>query len=483
MRDLQVIDAVAEEIPSAMCDHAAERAVLAAVLLDKTPETFRRVAAVVGEEDFYSPAHAVVWAAIATLVERGTDVDVYTLVAELRRRNRLHTVGGPQAIGELTDDVVTTAHAVAHAGLVADASQRRRLAAVAVQIARAAMDPAREPMRTRDAGLESLRAVRGRGVQVVDAASAVDGVWARIEARTEARERGDAGDLVRFGFAPLDAMSHGGMILGGTYVLAGREGTGKTTAACQIAAGVAERGEGVLYVALEGSAAMIADTFMSYRSGVELTRITRDTHTITHADRDALVAASNAIASWPLHILSGARCPATVAGIEAAARDLSAPPRLIVVDHLLRMDASRAGLKEHERVEEIMPALVKMGERLGVTVLVIAHIGRGELRGGLYARPVAGMLAGGRTIEREAYGVFLLHREDKHPTLRENVGSALVRGVVEVLASKLRGVGDCLYERLRFRGEVQRFEPLPKPGRGGADEDFPDPPPAYGDAE
>ena len=486
MNGMQVIDAVAEDVPTAMCDRAAERAVLAAVMLDDTPATFRRVAAIVGAADFYDPAHSTVWRAIAALVERGEGVDVHTLVAELRRRGRLHTVGGAQFIGQLTDEIPTVAHAVSHAGIVADASQRRRLAEIAVRIARAAMDPTRPVMQTRDVGLEDLRRVRGRATKAVDAVDAVDGVWSRIEARTEARARGVAADLVRFGFDPLDTMSHGGMIIGGTYVLAGREGTGKTTAAVQFAAETAARGEGVLYVAIEGSAAMIGDTLMSYRSGVELTRITRDTHLLTPDDVMAMTSASNAIASWPLRLVSGEHCPTTVASIESAARELDVPPRLIVVDHLLRMDASRSGMKEHERVEEIMPALVKMAERLNAALLLVAHIGRGEMRGGLYSRPMAGMLAGGRTIEREAYGVLILHREDKHPTTKENVGSVLVRGLVDVFAPKLRGVGDCLYERLRFRGEVQRFEPAPLNPRHGPDDsrdDFPRESASYGDAE
>ena len=63
-------------------------------------------------------------------------------------------------------------------------------------------------------------------------------------------------------------------------------------------------------------------------------------------------------------------------------------------------------------------------------------------------------------MNRDADGIIIMHREDKYPTSKENVGNTSVAGMVDLLAPKLRGVEDNTFARMRFRGEVQRFEPV-----------------------
>jgi hypothetical protein len=77
---------------------------------------------------------------------------------------------------------------------------------------------------------------------------------------------------------------------------------------------------------------------------------------------------------------------------------------------------------------------------------------------GLYRRPRVEDIAGGDGMVRDADGIIVLHREDKYPTAKENVENPLIAGHVDLLAPKLRGVEDNTFGRMRFRGEVQRFE-------------------------
>ncbi|HEX4936988.1 MAG TPA: DnaB-like helicase C-terminal domain-containing protein [Gemmatimonadaceae bacterium] len=185
--------------------------------------------------------------------------------------------------------------------------------------------------------------------------------------------------------------------------------------------------------------------------------------------------AFDAISRWPLHAVdrSAKDRVDTIEGIEATIRALPRPPALVVVDHLLILSHACPGREEHHRVTHAVRALVEIGKRTGCTLLVLAHIGRATAgKGELYRRPRAEDLAGGRTIEEAADGILILHREDKHPTSKESQNDPTNHGRVEVFAPKLRGVRDCGYGVLLFRGEVQRFEPFDPHGGGDWSADF-----------
>lgn len=464
-RGLSIIDA--EVVSMAQCDSAgdvladlaAERACLAAVLLDDGHAgVWRRLSPILDASHFHDPRHALVWSALVALHSRGEAVDIVTLAAELRTRGRLNTVGGAQFLGELTDDIPTVAHCEAHARLVVTASVRRALGAIGVRLAAAAADGTKDPLALRDLAVEALRRVRGVATA---AASSMDDLLTDFWADTEAAVQGRASGPLPFHVPTLDRISEGGMKRGGTYFVVARPGIGKTALATMIAGAVAEQGERVLYVALEPSRGDVVRSMLAARAGVSLLKITRQQLGLSQDEMNRLAVVSNAAASWPFHALdaNGADAPDTVARIEAAMHALPSVPALVIVDHLLKVRAIGRHEKPHNATAEVVAGLVALGKRSGSTFLVLAHIGRGvSTNGNLYRRPRVEDIAGGDSINRDADGILVLHREDKYPTRKESVGDPLLNGVVDVLAPKLRGVADNSFARLQFRGDVQRFD-------------------------
>src|SRR5690349_12045077 len=96
-RDRETTDVLAAASLAAASTHGnvpphdleAERAVLGGVLLDNT--AIATVEALTTAGDFYHPAHAVIFESIQSLSVRREPVDVVTLAAELRARDRLNT--------------------------------------------------------------------------------------------------------------------------------------------------------------------------------------------------------------------------------------------------------------------------------------------------------------------------------------------------------------------------------------------------------
>ena len=466
----RVIDAVIvehEQTPTALYDHAAEAAVIAAVMLDEGDArgVWRSLSPLLSPGHFHDGRHAALWAAITAIKGRGEGVDVLTLVAELKARGK-HDRNTAQLIGEVTDAVITTAHCEAHAAIVRECAARRMLAEIGARLERAAVDSTKPALQLRDLAVEALRRVSiGASQRPTSAVDLVDEMWAVFDNLRDGKEPGP----LPFYVPTLDGMSGGGvrgaggMKRSGTYFVAGRPGLGKTAIACQIAGATAEAGEGVLYVALEPKRIEVMQAIHANRASVSLTKITRAPKLLTQDDVDALMAVSNRVAGWPLHVIDATtdNPPDTVPKIEAALRTLPSTPALLIVDHLLKLSPVGRHEKAYSGTAEVVSALVSLGKRTGVTVLVLCHIGRAVSgNSGLFRRPRAEDIAGGDAMNRDADGILILHREDKYPTMKESVGNRSLAGVVEVFAPKLRGVADNPFGKMLFRGEVQRFDAI-----------------------
>ena len=115
------------------CDAEAERACLAALLLDGDGRdgVAARLAVEVRASDFGDPVRAELWSAAVEALRRGP-LDVVSLAAELRARGKFNTVGGAAAIGALTDDIVSLAPADVWASIVRRDARARRVIAAAL---------------------------------------------------------------------------------------------------------------------------------------------------------------------------------------------------------------------------------------------------------------------------------------------------------------------------------------------------------------
>ena len=114
-------------------DLAAEQSVLGGMLLSKDA-----IADVIEElrgQDFYRPAHELVYDSIIDLYGRGEPADAVTVSAELNKRGELGRVGGAAYLHTLISSVPTAANAGYYARLVRDQAVLRRLVEAGTRIA------------------------------------------------------------------------------------------------------------------------------------------------------------------------------------------------------------------------------------------------------------------------------------------------------------------------------------------------------------
>ncbi len=111
----------------------AERSLLGAMLLSR--DAIAAAMEICGSEDFYKPAHAHIFDAIATLYSIGEPADPVTVADELARAGILDLSGGLPALIALQADTPATTNAARYARIVEEHALLRRLIAVASEIA------------------------------------------------------------------------------------------------------------------------------------------------------------------------------------------------------------------------------------------------------------------------------------------------------------------------------------------------------------
>ena len=111
----------------------AEQSVLGAMLVN--PNAITAVAETLSADDFYRDTHRLIYRAIVTLYDKGEEVDVVTLAAQLERDGVLERAGGRELVHTLAEFVPAAANAAHYAGIVREQSVLRSLIRVGNEIA------------------------------------------------------------------------------------------------------------------------------------------------------------------------------------------------------------------------------------------------------------------------------------------------------------------------------------------------------------
>ena len=98
----------------------AEQSILGGLMLEQ--EAWDEISNIIGEEDFYKPAHRKIYHAIRELIRKNQPCDLITVSNFLMESNQLGTIGGPSYLAEIMDQTPSTANIVSYAKIVKDKS-------------------------------------------------------------------------------------------------------------------------------------------------------------------------------------------------------------------------------------------------------------------------------------------------------------------------------------------------------------------------
>jgi replicative DNA helicase len=211
----------------------AERSVLGAMLLSK--DAIADVVEVIKPDDFYLPAHQLVYDAVLDLYARGEPADAVTVSAELTASGQLNRVGGAAYLHTLISTVPTAANAGYYAAIVADRATLRRMVTVGTRIVQRAYDAASGASDVLGSVDDLVDRAQAEVYEVTERRTSED--YVHIESLLQATldeiekisSTGGIGTGIPTGFQQLDEITNG-LHPGQMVTVAGRPGSGKALA-------------------------------------------------------------------------------------------------------------------------------------------------------------------------------------------------------------------------------------------------------------
>jgi len=421
----------------------AEVGVLGSMLLDKG--AIGEVLQILKADDFYSPAHSVIFQSLLTLYDQNQAIDIILVSEELKRRGMLEKVGGIDALADLMESVPTAANAEYYAKAVQEKAIRRKLIAEASEILKEAYENGESVEALLDgAERRVFRITEGYGSEEPNHIKEIlTPVFNRID-EIHGREGRLTG--LATGYRQLDDLTCG-LQKSELVVLAARPSIGKSSLAlCMIHNIAVVGGKPVALFTLEMSKEQVAQNMLCARARVNAHQVRRGL--LPEEESPKLAEAAGAL--YEADIIIDDSTSLTPLQLRAKARRMKAEHgiELVVVDYMQLMYVARSEGRQQE-IAEISRSLKGLARELKVPVLAISQLNRApELRES--HKPRLADLRESGAIEQDADVVLLLHRDDYYEE-HSNPGTAELR-----IAKQRNGpVGSVT---LTFLKEYMRFE-------------------------
>ncbi len=456
-------------------DEAAERAVLASVLVDAAQlDAVRRI---LDADDFFDKRHGQIFRAICQLDDKADGaIDVVTLSAHLRG-DALQAVGGHAFLADLFEGTARSTNAAGYARVVKERALSRSLYRLSQRLEKESLeeipisvleDTQRELLTLAGASLE------GAPVPIGEVVSQVF---------EEAKGERSAFPGIRTHLHDLDALM-GGLRKSDLILVGARPGEGKTSLALNIALAAAGDGSTVLFFSLEMPLRQIVTRLLFSRARVDAGPLQRPGR-MSDGDIQRLRDALPHVTRMKIHVDDS---NVTVVDIRARARQMKREQQgvdLVIVDYLQLMQATRAGERRFDNraleIGEISRSLKLLAKDLDVPVLALSQLNRApEQRD--FARPQLADLRESGSLEQDADIVLLIHnphrpRRASKAAPEEHAEPAPPTRRIIVAKNRNGRTGEV---ELAWLGQFTLFDNIEAAGDDFGPDDFPSDPGANG---
>jgi len=414
-------------------------------------------------EDFYSPKHQAVFAAIRNLEATAKAIDPVTVDEELKRMGKSEAIGGLAFLGELTLRVPSVENVLEYVEIVRD----RRAAVKVIQASSEVTEKGYEDdLEVRDyldfAESKIFEVTQQRetsGPEPIK--SLIKKVFSSLDERFASAD-GVTG--VPTGFTDLDAKT-AGLQPTELIILAARPAMGKTSFAMSLAQNAAIGGGWpVIVFSLEMSSTQLAERLLCSEARVDSSSLRRGQ--LQRQDMTNLTYAANTLSKAPILIDD---TPAlSLRELRSRARRFRANKELfdgpngkkktglIVIDYLQLMRGSTQAAKgsREQEISEISRGLKSLAKELHCPVMALSQLNR-SLESRTDKRPQLSDLRESGAIEQDADVILFIYRDVVYNKDSE------VPNVAEVIIGKNRH-GAIGTVETHFEGRFTRFENLSK---------------------
>jgi replicative DNA helicase len=429
----------------------AEQSLLGGLLLDNG--AWDRIGDVIRASDFYREEHAIIYAHIGRLLERGKPADVVTVAESLESGGDKDRTGGIAYLGEIAQSTPSTANIRRYAEIVRERAILRKLIAVANEIADTALNPqGRDAKQILDEAESKIFEIAEAGDRSMHGFVHIEPLLTQVVDRIQTLyDPANPSEVtgVPSGYQDLDQKTSG-LQPGDLIIIAGRPSMGKTALALNIAEYVAvEQRQAVGIFSMEMSGTQLAMRTLGSIGRLDQHKLR--TGNLNDDEWGKLTRALGRLHDAPIHIDETAALNALE--LRARARRLhrqTGKLGLIVIDYLQLMSASSQGENRATEISEISRSLKSLAKELQVPVVALSQLNR-SLEQRPNKRPVMSDLRESGAIEQDADLILFIYRDEVYNP------ESTDKGVAEVNIGKQRN-GPTGVVRLTFLGQYTRFE-------------------------
>lgn len=423
----------------------AERAVLGALLLND--ESVNSVVEIIGAEDFYAPAHKLIYQVIIELNQKHKRIDIVTLQDELTKKDQLEAIGGLVYLLTLQEDIPSVGLITQHATIIKEKSVLRQLISSAATIISNCYGQDESSI---DAVLDDAEKIIFNISNKRSNNSFIQlDIWLKKTFQhlsdIKSHTKGITG--IPSGFSQLDQMTSG-FQNSDFIVLAARPSMGKTALSLCIALEAARNGYATGVFSLEMSAEQLTLRLLSAESGI-------GHHNIRNAtiSSDEWIDLTNVAAQLAeMKVFIDDTPMLTIMELRAKARKLKIEHGLqfLVVDYLQLLHSSKKHENRHQEVSEISRSLKALAKELNIPIIALSQLSR-AVDARMDKRPILSDLRESGAIEQDADVIMFLYRDAVYNAETENPALA------ELIIGKHRN-GPTGTVFMNFIKEITKFE-------------------------
>lgn len=433
-------------------DLQAEQAVLGAILVD--PQSIHVALDSLKPEDFYHPAHQLIFRSMQELADRSLPIDMVTLPERLQTAGHFERIGGWDLLIELAQRVPSSANIKHYVDIISQKRVMRDLIEVCsttMQEAYVALDPEA----TLDSAERRILEIGNRTSDegLVQLKTPLMNAYNRLEALSVAKSEitGTPTGIVR-----LDKMT-AGLQPSDLIIVAGRPSMGKTAFAIGIAMHAAVYAEkSVAIFSLEMSKESLAVRMLASDGRIDATRMR--TGQLEHDDWRLLHRTANRLSRAKIYIDEST--PLFVQQVRSRCRRLQSDHGLdlVMVDYLQLMQGSPNAQSREQEIAEISRGLKGLAKELNVPVVALSQLNR-SVESRSDRRPGLADLRESGAIEQDADVIMFVYRDEVYNKDTD------AKGFAEIIVGKQRngpiGKAPCRFVHQYTRFENAAFEELP----------------------
>ena len=383
----------------------AEKSVLAACMLN--PDAVDEIATKLVPENFFRPAHQLIYAGILELNTRHIPIDQISLADRLAAEGQLEAVGGRPYLVELANNTLALTNWKHHTEIVKRNSVLRDLVYASTNINALAYDAPDDTNEVIEDAEKMLFEVTQKRVSssfqnITDLLTqAFDEIDELVNNKNQM-----AGTPT--GFTDVDKLFWG-LRGGDLLILAARPGVGKTSFALNVATNAAKAGAAVALFSLEMGANQLVQRILCAEARVNLGQLRAGN--LQEGDWNAIMNAAATLSGLELYIDDTPGLSLLEMRAKARRQLRDKKKGLIIVDYLQLMQppSNRRDGNRAVEVAEISRGLKVLAKEMDMPLLALSQLSRAvEMRGS--KRPMLSDLRESGSIEQDADIVMFIDR-------------------------------------------------------------------------